>query len=467
MVFQDPSASLNPRKRVGAIIADPLVIHGQSRGDAKQRVQELMDVVGLAPEHYNRYPHEFSGGQRQRIGVARALALQPAADRRRRARLGARRLDPGAGREPARRPAGRVLADLRLHRARPRRRPPRLRPHRGHVPRQDRRALAGRGALRAADPPVHRGAALGGADPRSARAARADRARGRRAEPDQPAERLPLPSALPLRDRDLRDRRAAADPARRRAPGGLPPPAQRRARPGPLTRSQAPAEQCTIGVRPRSCTCVRCRRRRSSRARARLHLGDLRRRAARARRRCRSRISSSATPVSTRRSAALPTASPSPITAAPLRRSALRTSSCAQRPPKLPVLALITPAGLPTTAERPYGRLAQSIAFLSCPGAPPLYSGVATSSASAPAIAARSSSTGSGASDLVILGEGRHVAQPLPDLDVDALGRALLGEPQQRGVPGACPQAAGDCEDVQPGSRRLRPSGRLRRAGSA
>jgi oligopeptide transport system ATP-binding protein len=77
MVFQDPSASLNPRKRVGAIIADPLVIHGGSRGDAKRRVQELMDVVGLAPEHYNRYPHEFSGGQRQRIGVARALALNP------------------------------------------------------------------------------------------------------------------------------------------------------------------------------------------------------------------------------------------------------------------------------------------------------------------------------------------------------------------------------------------------------
>ncbi len=77
MVFQDPYASLNPRKRVGQLIADPLVIHGEGRGDAKKRVQELMDVVGLAPEHYNRYPHEFSGGQRQRIGVARALALNP------------------------------------------------------------------------------------------------------------------------------------------------------------------------------------------------------------------------------------------------------------------------------------------------------------------------------------------------------------------------------------------------------
>src|SRR5207248_7690178 len=78
MVFQDPYASLNPRKRVGTIIGDPLEIHGI--GDAKSRrarVQELLRTVGLSPEHYNRFPHEFSGGQRQRIGVARALALQP------------------------------------------------------------------------------------------------------------------------------------------------------------------------------------------------------------------------------------------------------------------------------------------------------------------------------------------------------------------------------------------------------
>jgi peptide/nickel transport system ATP-binding protein/oligopeptide transport system ATP-binding protein len=79
MIFQDPYSSLNPRKTVGSIIADPFAIHGlhQMPGERKRRVQELMDRVGLNPEHYNRYPHEFSGGQRQRIGVARAIALEP------------------------------------------------------------------------------------------------------------------------------------------------------------------------------------------------------------------------------------------------------------------------------------------------------------------------------------------------------------------------------------------------------
>jgi peptide/nickel transport system ATP-binding protein/oligopeptide transport system ATP-binding protein len=79
IVFQDPYSSLNPRKTVGSIIGEPFAIHGlqAGKGERKRAVQTLMDTVGLNPEHYNRYPHEFSGGQRQRIGVARALALRP------------------------------------------------------------------------------------------------------------------------------------------------------------------------------------------------------------------------------------------------------------------------------------------------------------------------------------------------------------------------------------------------------
>jgi oligopeptide/dipeptide ABC transporter ATP-binding protein len=79
MIFQDPYSSLNPRKTVGSIIGEPFSIHNLKTGEGERRkaVQELMDTVGLNPEHYNRYPHEFSGGQRQRIGVARAIALRP------------------------------------------------------------------------------------------------------------------------------------------------------------------------------------------------------------------------------------------------------------------------------------------------------------------------------------------------------------------------------------------------------
>jgi oligopeptide/dipeptide ABC transporter ATP-binding protein len=78
MIFQDPYGALNPRRRVGSIIGEPFAIHNISTGQERKRaVQELMERVGLNPEHYNRFPAEFSGGQRQRIGVARALALRP------------------------------------------------------------------------------------------------------------------------------------------------------------------------------------------------------------------------------------------------------------------------------------------------------------------------------------------------------------------------------------------------------
>lgn len=78
MIFQDPYTSLNPRHTVGSIIGAPLEIHNLvPKNKRLARVQELLEIVGLSPEHYNRYPHEFSGGQRQRIGIARALTLQP------------------------------------------------------------------------------------------------------------------------------------------------------------------------------------------------------------------------------------------------------------------------------------------------------------------------------------------------------------------------------------------------------
>ncbi|HET7511041.1 MAG TPA: ATP-binding cassette domain-containing protein [Solirubrobacterales bacterium] len=78
MIFQDPYASLNPRKRIGQIVGDPLKRQGVASGaDLRRQVQELLERVGLSSEHYNRFPHEFSGGQRQRIGIARALSLKP------------------------------------------------------------------------------------------------------------------------------------------------------------------------------------------------------------------------------------------------------------------------------------------------------------------------------------------------------------------------------------------------------
>ena len=199
MVFQDPYSSLNPRHTVGTIVGAPFKIQGvEPKGGVKQAVQDLLSLVGLSPEHYNRYPHEFSGGQRQRIGIARTLALRPKliiADEPVSA------LDVSIQAQVVN-----LLEDLQnelnltyvmiahdLSVVR-------------HV--SDRVAVMYLGKivelgrahrrLRAADAPVHGGAPVGRPHPRPdpGDEAGADPAHRRRPEPPQPAPRLPLPYAV-------------------------------------------------------------------------------------------------------------------------------------------------------------------------------------------------------------------------------------------------------------------------------
>ena len=167
MVFQDPQSSLNPRKRIGQIISSGLDLRGVERPKVGPEIRHLLRQVGLDPDHVNRFPHEFSGGQRQTSGhrPGDCGKAQPGGSGRAGVRLG--RVCPSAGYQPAQRPPTRVPPCFYLHRTQPGGGAARVRPDRGYVPGQDRRALAGGPAVPQASASVYRGTAICHSGPRS------------------------------------------------------------------------------------------------------------------------------------------------------------------------------------------------------------------------------------------------------------------------------------------------------------